>query len=76
MFYATESYYKDFFEPPARPAKKKTKKTASDSLAPPRQSQVRFHEEVKVRNIKSRGKGKKLYELDGGDEDENEDGFR
>lgn len=79
MFHTfTESYYKDFFEPPARPAKKPKK--ASPDSAPPRQSKVRFHEEVKVRSIKSQGKGKKLSAMpwdieddDDDDEDDDED---
>ncbi|EPQ60790.1 Mpp10 protein [Gloeophyllum trabeum ATCC 11539] len=47
-----EAYYQDFFEPPA---KVKTKR--NPSLPEKKTTKVRFHDEVRVKKIKAKGKG-------------------
>ncbi|KAJ2920198.1 hypothetical protein MD484_g199, partial [Candolleomyces efflorescens] len=55
-----ELFYGDFFETPRnQPAKQQKKKPKSDS------SRVRFHDEVKVKQIKRSGKGRSPLEEDG-----------
>ncbi|KZT02750.1 Mpp10 protein [Laetiporus sulphureus 93-53] len=63
-----EPLYKDFFDPPPRlpPSKNGAKQQTG---------RVRFHEEVRVKNIKAKGKNlptSMLYEMD--DEDEDDEG--
>ncbi|KZV71322.1 Mpp10 protein [Peniophora sp. CONT] len=68
---AGEATYADFFAPPARtPAK--PKKTAAAS-PPRRQSKVRFHEEVRVKSIKPRGKNLPLSTMDIADDDDEDE---
>ncbi|KAI0735201.1 U3 small nucleolar ribonucleoprotein complex, subunit Mpp10 [Earliella scabrosa] len=70
-------FYKDFFEPPSKvkaPKAKKPPKAVADETTPST-SKVRFHEEVRVRKIKAKGKNLPVstmfYEED--DEDEDDD---
>ena len=74
---ATDLFYKDFFEPPSKvkaPKAKKPPKAVADETTPST-SKVRFHEEVRVRKIKAKGKNLPVstmfYEED--DEDEDDD---
>ncbi|KAJ7169916.1 U3 small nucleolar ribonucleoprotein complex, subunit Mpp10 [Mycena filopes] len=71
---AGEAFYKDFFEPPRQSAPPRPKKTLSSPRKP---GTVRFHEEVRVKNIKPKGKNLPLSSMDAEDEDEDddEDGF-
>lgn len=75
---ATESYYKDFFEPPPRNPVSKRKIKPSDVPPSKKSGQVRFHDEVRVKTIKAKGKGIPVGTADllyVGDVDEDEDGF-
>ncbi|KAI5898329.1 Mpp10 protein [Schizophyllum commune H4-8] len=65
----TEPYYKDFFEPP----KKSPTKGKGKGASPKKAGGVRFHDEVRVKNIKKRGKGLPVNYDPVGDEDEDED---
>ncbi|KAJ7103497.1 U3 small nucleolar ribonucleoprotein complex, subunit Mpp10 [Mycena belliarum] len=67
---AGEAFYKDFFEPPRHTAPPRPSKPAS---SPKKSGTVRFHEEVRVKNIKAKGKNLPLNTLDEDDEDEDED---
>ncbi|KIM48170.1 hypothetical protein M413DRAFT_439891 [Hebeloma cylindrosporum] len=66
-----ELFYRDFFEPPSRSSSttspKKTKAVNS--------SQVRFHEEVRVKKIKPTGKNRPLRDdsIEEGDDDDDEE---
>ncbi|KAI1797849.1 Mpp10 protein [Ganoderma leucocontextum] len=51
-----DPFYKDFFEPPARPKAPKAKQTVKPVADGPSTSKVRFHEEVRVKKIKAKGK--------------------
>ncbi|EIN13712.1 Mpp10 protein [Punctularia strigosozonata HHB-11173 SS5] len=66
-----EPYYRDFFEPPPREPKKSKPNVGS----PPKASRVRFHDEVRVKSIKARGKGLSVSAMNmtGDDEDDDED---
>ena len=75
----TELFYKDFFDPPTRAPhqsareKSKGKAKAKGPVAPAPRGKVRFHEEVKVRMIKPKGKNlptSTLYAPDDEDDDE------
>ncbi|KAH9835584.1 Mpp10 protein [Rhodofomes roseus] len=70
-----EPFYKDFFEPPARvpqtSAKSKGKGKAKDTA--PRAS-VRFHDQVRVKKIKARGKNLPTSSLYAQDDDDEDDG--
>lgn len=74
-----ELFYKDFFEPPSRvkPAKVKKPSKATSDPSSSTTSKVRFHEEVRVKKIKPKGKNLPVatmfYEEDDED-DEDEDG--
>ncbi|KAJ6575152.1 U3 small nucleolar ribonucleoprotein complex, subunit Mpp10 [Mycena capillaripes] len=69
---AGEAFYKDFFEPPRHTAPPRPKKPTS----PRKAGTVRFHEEVRVKNIKAKGKNLPLSTLDEeDDEDDDEDDF-
>ncbi|TBU38040.1 Mpp10 protein [Dichomitus squalens] len=72
---AAELFYKDFFEPPARTRAPKAKREAKPAVDLPSTSKVRFHEEVRVKKIKAKGKNLPVntmyYEEE---EDEDEDG--
>ena len=57
-FFLTEPYYKDFFAAPSRTKSTAAKgKTRTQSHLPGKESTVRFHDEVRFKNIASRGKG-------------------
>jgi U3 small nucleolar RNA-associated protein MPP10 len=62
-----EPHYKDFFEPPPRTSKRKDTR--------PKSGKVRFHDEVRVKSIKARGKGMPVstMSLIGDAEDEDEE---
>jgi U3 small nucleolar RNA-associated protein MPP10 len=68
-------FYADFFEPP--PKKKKTK--VVNAVSPVKTGKVRFHEEVRVKEIKAKGKklplskNITLSQVFGGDQDEDGD---
>lgn len=51
-----EPMYKDFFDPPPRSQPARVKQSVIPA-APKENGRVRFHDEVRVKNIKSRGKG-------------------
>ena len=79
LFAFAEAFYRNFFDPPARPsAKPKAKGMSSTPSA--RTSKVRFHEEVRVKTIKARGKNMSMstagfWDVSDGDGDfEEEDG--
>lgn len=60
--------YDDFFAPPRRTTSVKHQvDTASKS------GKVRFHEEVRVRNIRAKGKNLPLYKMDDDDDDDDEE---
>ncbi|PIL31997.1 hypothetical protein GSI_06701 [Ganoderma sinense ZZ0214-1] len=67
-----ELFYKDFFEPPVRTKIPKAKKPGKPPVDSPSAGKVRFHEEVRVKKIKAKGKNLPVntmfYE-----EEENED---
>jgi U3 small nucleolar RNA-associated protein MPP10 len=71
--FTTESYYKDFFEPPPRNAVFKSKTKPSDVPLPKKSGQVRFHEEVRVKTIKAKGKGMPVGTMDLLNDDDDED---
>lgn len=86
LFMFAEPFYKDFFDPPSRAlnsSKSKGKGRTKTPLMPnnmnsshPKANKVRFHEEVRVRNIKPKGKNLPLSTMYDGEEDEDgEDGF-
>ena len=72
----TELFYKDFFETPARtkpPKEKMAAKPTNDGLP---SGKVRFHEEVRVKKIKAKGKNlpiNTMFYEEGGDEDDDDD---
>ncbi|KAJ6610027.1 U3 small nucleolar ribonucleoprotein complex, subunit Mpp10 [Mycena sp. CBHHK59/15] len=68
---AGEAYYKDFFDPPRHVPPQRPKQMP---LSPKKTSTVRFHEEVRVRNIKAKGKNLPLNTEDEEDDDDDEDG--
>src|SRR5882724_11884914 len=55
----SEPYYRDFFAAPSHKAFSAVKAptTAPSPEKPDKESKVRFHDEVRVKKIKSRGKG-------------------
>lgn len=71
-FFHVEPMYADFFDPPPGASTKK-------SPGRPKTGKVRFHEEVKVKKIKPKGKGlpvnTPMYLMEGMDEDEEFEGF-
>jgi len=64
-----ELFYRDFFEPPSRTAASISPKKGKASSS---KSQVRFHEEVRVRKIKATGKNRSIRD-DSEDEEEDDD---
>lgn len=67
-----EIFYKDFFEPPRKLTSQSPQKPKDK---PSSNGKVRFHEEVRVKNIKAKGKNlpvATMYSLED-DEDEDED---
>ncbi|KAJ7660945.1 U3 small nucleolar ribonucleoprotein complex, subunit Mpp10 [Mycena polygramma] len=69
---AGEAFYKDFFEAPRHTAPPRPKKSA---LSPQKAGTVRFHEEVRVKNIKAKGKNLPLNTPEDDDDEEEEDGY-
>ncbi len=70
----TELFYKDFFEPPTRTKVPKAKKPTKPVVDGPSTSKVRFHEEVRVKKIKAKGKNHPMNTMSYvGEEDEDED---
>ena len=75
----TELFYKDFFDPPTRAPhqsareKSKGKAKAKGPVAPAPRGKVRFHEEVKVRMIKPKGKNLPTSTLYAPDDEDDED---
>ncbi|EGN96338.1 hypothetical protein SERLA73DRAFT_112603 [Serpula lacrymans var. lacrymans S7.3] len=66
----SEPFYRDFFDAPSRAAAPKRR----EPVPPKSTSKVRFHEEVRIKNIKAQGKGlpvSTMYEE--GDDDDEED---
>ena len=66
-----ETFYNDFFDPPELSSTLKR-----DTAPSSRKTKVRFHEEVKVREIKARGKGipvSTLTLIGSGDDDDDDD---
>lgn len=74
----TEAYYRDFFVPPRALPTKPKPTAAVAAVAPTRSTKVRFHEEVRVKKIKARGRSMPVTSarLRGNtvDEDDDEDG--
>ncbi|KZT74654.1 Mpp10 protein [Daedalea quercina L-15889] len=74
-----ELFYQDFFEPPARTPQANAEGKGKARVTTPR-GKVRFHDEVKVRMIKAKGKNLPTSSLyapqddDEDDEDDDEDG--
>ncbi|KAJ7254075.1 U3 small nucleolar ribonucleoprotein complex, subunit Mpp10 [Mycena haematopus] len=69
--YKAEFFYKDFFEPPRHTGPPRQKKISSPTQ---KASTVRFHEEVRVKKIKAKGKNLPLSTLDQEDDDEDAEG--
>ncbi|KAF7347802.1 U3 small nucleolar ribonucleoprotein MPP10 [Mycena venus] len=65
-----ELFYKDFFEPPRHSGPPRPKQTPS---SPRKAGTVRFHEEVRVKNIKAKGKNLPLSTMDDEDDDDDDD---
>lgn len=74
----TEPFYRDFFDPPpqihATKAKGKSNAKGLVPLPPAKPRKVRFHEEVRVRNIKVKGKNRPLSAMYEDDDEEDEYG--
>ncbi|KAI0669932.1 Mpp10 protein-domain-containing protein [Trametes maxima] len=69
-----EPFYKDFFEPPrgVKPPKAK-KATKPENGPPPSKGKVRFHEEVRVKKIKAKGKNLPVSAMFYEEEEDGED---
>ncbi|KAF9526428.1 U3 small nucleolar ribonucleoprotein complex, subunit Mpp10 [Crepidotus variabilis] len=65
-------FYKDFFEPLSGLSPKRTH-TSPNKPQSAKNSQVRFHEEVRVKKIKPTGKNRSLHDDDDEDEDDGDD---
>lgn len=84
IFMFAEPFYKDFFDPPPRaPTSSKSKGKGkakgpptpnNTKSSPPKAGKVRFHEEVRVRNIKPKGKSLPLSTMYDDDDEDDEDG--
>jgi U3 small nucleolar RNA-associated protein MPP10 len=70
LMVSTEAFYKDFFEPPRHAAPPRPRKM---TLSPQKAGTVRFHEEVRVKNIKAKGKNLPLNTLDEEDDDDDDE---
>jgi len=73
----TEPFYKDFFDPPPRVAGAKGKGKARANVGSSSSGKVRFHEEVRVKKIKAKGKNlptSMMYDEED-DEDDEEEGM-
>jgi len=66
--------YSDFFAPPPKTRRDKGKGRA-ESLVPSRDSRVRFHEEVRVKMVKSHGNMTSLHETGSDSDDEDAGGL-
>ena len=69
-----EAYYKDFFEPPPRHPHSRFKSqpsAASSNIS----GQVRFHDEVRVKTIKAKGKGNPVSTMDLLDEEDEDSDY-
>lgn len=66
----TGLFYTDFFDPPPRDSGSKLKQPQAQA---PKSGRVRFHEEVRVKQIKAKGKNLPLSMLYGDDDDDDED---
>ncbi|KAG6902877.1 hypothetical protein C0995_010046 [Termitomyces sp. Mi166 len=66
---AGEAMYDDFFAPPRKTAS--TKHQLDSALR--NSGKVRFHEEVRVKNIRAKGKNLPLYTMDDDDDDDDEE---
>ncbi|KAL4243431.1 U3 small nucleolar ribonucleoprotein MPP10 [Abortiporus biennis] len=69
-----EIFYKDFYEPPAKPVK--GKKTPPAPAKDKSTSKVRFHEEVRVKKIKAKGKNlpvSSMYSEEDEDDDDDDE---
>lgn len=64
----SELFYRDFFEPPARSSSTTSPKKAKTVNS----TQVRFHDEVRVKKIKPTGKNRPLRD-DSSEEDDDDD---
>ena len=76
---SSELFYKDFFDPPTGISVPKAKKPSKAVDAPPSTSRVRFHEEVRVKKIKAKGKNLPVsttfYEEEEAEEDDDDDEY-
>ena len=76
-----EILYKDFFEPPARVSSKSKKSRSSTQIAEVSKTssgKVRFHEEVRVKNIRAKGKNlptSSMFALDEDEDDEDDEDY-
>ncbi|KAJ7487638.1 U3 small nucleolar ribonucleoprotein complex, subunit Mpp10 [Mycena galericulata] len=66
-----EAFYRDFFEPPRHSGAPARPKKAT--VSPKKAGTVRFHEEVRVKNIKAKGKNLPLSTLADEDDDEEDE---
>ncbi|GLB36182.1 hypothetical protein LshimejAT787_0304700 [Lyophyllum shimeji] len=67
-----EAMYADFFEPPARPPGKQPNHRVKNKSSKAT-GKVRFHDEVRVKKIKAKGKNLPLSTMDDDDEEEEEE---
>lgn len=72
-----EPFYKDFFAPPSRAVVQATQKKPQHTTSPKKtKGSVRFHEEVRVKNIKAKGKNlpvATMYQLGNMDDDDDDE---
>lgn len=69
-----ELHYRDFFEPPSQVKPPKPAKASKPIERPtPSKGKVRFHEEVRVKTIKAKGKNLPVASMFYEDEDEDEE---
>ncbi|KAJ8495826.1 hypothetical protein ONZ51_g1453 [Trametes cubensis] len=69
-----EFFYKDFFDPPSGAKLPKVKKaTKSADQPPPSKGKVRFHDEVRVKKIKAKGKNLPVSTMFYEEEEDEED---
>lgn len=75
----TDTYYKDFFDAPSKAVRPAKRKAPTSPSAPTRSSKVHFNEQVKVKEIRNKGKGRSLSSVDlwtgedASEDDEDED---
>src|ERR1700722_17132749 len=73
FIFFTELYYKDFFELPRRGPANISTSAPETPKTPQTKGRVRFHEEVRVRNIKAKGRGIPVSMMKMLDEEEDDD---